>query len=85
MKPGDAAVLIVRPEDIHVATDCTPRPNLLQGKVDAVIFMGDSMECQVLIGAQRLRTKLHPSFAVRQGQNVALEFAPERCRALRGL
>jgi iron(III) transport system ATP-binding protein len=84
MKPGDAVIIVVRPEDIHVAGDFTPHRNLLQGKVDAVIFMGDSLECQVLVGAQRLRTKLHPSSAVQPGQIISLEFPPDRCRALRG-
>ena len=84
MKPGDAVIIVVRPEDIQVASDFTPRCNLLQGKVDAVIFMGDSLECQVLVGAQRLRTKLHPSSAVQPGQIISLEFPPDRCRALRG-
>ena len=85
MKPGDAVIIVIRPEDIQVASDFTPRRNLLQGKVDAVIFMGDSLECQVLVGAQRLRTKLHPSSAVQPGQIISLEFPPDRCRALRGL
>ena len=37
-----------------------------------------------LVGNQRLRTKLHPSSAVQQGQNISLELPAERCRALRG-
>jgi len=85
MKPGDAVIIVIRPEDIQVAGDFTPRRNLLKGKVDAVIFMGNSLECQVLVGAQRLRTKLHPSSAVQPGQIISLEFPPDRCRALRGL
>jgi iron(III) transport system ATP-binding protein len=84
MKPGDPVIVVVRPEDIRVVTDARPRHNLFQGKVNAVIFMGDSLECQVLVGTQRLRTKLHPSSAVQQGQNISLELPAERCRALRG-
>ena len=84
MKPGDPVVLVVRPEDIHVTSDTSTDCNLLQGKVDAVIFMGDALECQVSVGAQRLRTKLHPSSLVQQGQIVSLELPAERCRALRG-
>jgi len=84
MKPGDPVIVIVRPEDIRVITDSKPRHNLFKGKVNAVIFMGDSLECQVLVGNQRLRTKLHPSSAVQQGQNISLELPAERCRALPG-
>jgi iron(III) transport system ATP-binding protein len=84
MKAGDSVIVVIRPEDIQIETNSAPGRNVLQGKVDAVIFMGDSLECQVEVGAQRLRTKLHPSSEVRQGQNVTLAFAPDRCRALQG-
>ncbi|HEV8724528.1 MAG TPA: ABC transporter ATP-binding protein [Candidatus Binatia bacterium] len=84
MKSGDPVIVVVRPEDIRVVTDSRPQHNLFQGKVNAVIFMGDSLECQVLVGSQRLRTKLHPSSSVQQGQNISLELPAERCRALRG-
>jgi len=50
MKPGDPVIVVVRPEDIRVINDSKPRHNLFQGKVNAVIFMGDSLECQVLVG-----------------------------------
>ncbi|HEU4339934.1 MAG TPA: ABC transporter ATP-binding protein [Candidatus Binatia bacterium] len=81
----DPVVIVVRPEDINLVTE--PRPdqnNLLRCKVEAVVFMGEALECQAVVGAQKLRTKLHPSSAVRQGEIVALELPAERCRALRG-
>lgn len=81
----DAVVVVVRPEDINLVTE--PRPdqkNLLRCRVEAVVFMGETLECQATIGAQKLRTKLHPSSGVRQGEAVTLELPPERCRALRG-
>lgn len=83
--PGESVVLVVRPEDINLLSDSSPpRGNVLRGKVDAVIFMGEALECQVSIGDQKLRTKLHPSSGVRQGEMVSLELPAERCRALRG-
>jgi iron(III) transport system ATP-binding protein len=81
----DSVIVVVRPEDINLVTQ--PRSdqnNLLRCKVEAVVFMGEALECQAVVGAQKLRTKLHPSSAVRQGEIVALELPPERCRALRG-
>jgi iron(III) transport system ATP-binding protein len=87
--PGDVAlqdsvVVVVRPEDVNLVTEPKPNQNnVLHGKVEAVIFMGEALECQVAVGSQKLRTKLHPSSAVRQGEAVTLELLPERCRALR--
>jgi iron(III) transport system ATP-binding protein len=80
----DAVVVVVRPEDINLITEPREnRNNLFHCKVDAVVFMGEALECQATVGAQKLRTKLHPSSAVKQGEVVSLELPPERCRALR--
>jgi iron(III) transport system ATP-binding protein len=82
--PGDNVVLVVRPEDIHVVSEaCAEQENVMPGKVEAVIFLGDALECQLSVGNQRLRTKLHPTATIRQGETVCLQFPPDRCRALR--
>jgi iron(III) transport system ATP-binding protein len=81
---GENVVLLIRPEDINVAFDSSShRENVLHGQVDALIFMGDALECQLLVGSQRLRTKLHPSSSIQRGQTVFLHLPAERCRALR--
>jgi iron(III) transport system ATP-binding protein len=83
--PGEEVVLVVRPEDINIITDPqAEKENVLRGEVEAVVFMGDVLECQLSVGKQKLRTKLHPSSRVQQGQNVSLHLPPEHCRALRG-
>jgi len=83
--PGEPVVLVVRPEDIQLITAASDRQeNVLRARVEAVIFMGDALECQLSVGSQRLRVKLHPSTSVRQGDTVCLRLLPERCRALRG-
>ena len=82
---GENVVLVVRPEDIDLVNGTrVSQENILPGKVEAVIFMGDVLECQLCVGKQKLRTKLHPSSTVREGQNVTVHLPPERCRALRG-
>jgi len=84
LAPGENVLIIVRPEDINVISKPTvPQENVLNGKVEAVIFMGDSLECQLSVGSQRLRAKVHPASGLQQGQSVMLQFAAERCRAIR--
>ena len=83
--PGEPVVLVVRPEDIQLITTASDRQeNVLSARVEAVIFMGDALECQLSVGSQRLRVKLHSSTSVRQGDTVGLQLPPDRCRALRG-
>jgi iron(III) transport system ATP-binding protein len=82
---GDGVVIMVRPEDISVASEnALPCNNVVEGKVGSVIFMGDSLECEAHIGKQRLRLKLHPFSKVAHGDTIRLELPPERCRAIRG-
>jgi iron(III) transport system ATP-binding protein len=82
--PGDPVVLVVRPEDVHVVSEAAcAQENVLCGKVEAVIFMGDALECQVSVDNQKLRMKLHPISDIQQGQTVTLQLPPARCRALR--
>jgi len=81
---GDSVVLLIRPEDINVAFDSSfHRENVLHGQVDALIFMRDALDCQLVVGGQRLRTKLHPSSGIQRGQTVSLHLPAGRCRALR--
>ena len=81
---GDNVIVVIRPEDISIVVDADPSAdNILRGEVDATIFMGDALECQLSVGTQKLRTKLHPSSAVRPGQTVLLQLPATSCRALR--
>ena len=80
---GDNVVVVIRPEDINIVVDAAPGGNVLRGKIEALIFMGDALECQLAVGAQKLRTKVHPSSPLRQGETVSLQLSPQSCRALR--
>ncbi|HWH76584.1 MAG TPA: ABC transporter ATP-binding protein, partial [Candidatus Binatus sp.] len=81
---GDNVIVVIRPEDINiVAASAHAGDNVLRGKIDALIFMGDALECQLSVGEQKLRTKLHPASPLRQGENVLLQLPPQSCRALR--
>jgi iron(III) transport system ATP-binding protein len=81
---GESVVIAVRPEDVNLYTGpSAEKENILEGQVEAVIFLGDSLECQVAVGAQRIRVKLHPSSTVARGQTLRLELPQPCCRALR--
>jgi len=81
---GETVVIVIRPEDIELVSEPSRQDeNILEGKVDAVIFMGDTLECQVAVGTKMMRIKLHPSSPVARGETVRLELPAERCRALK--
>jgi len=81
---GDSVIVVIRPEDIKIVADAdSGADNILCGQVEATIFMGDALECQLSVGAQKLRTKVHPASPIRPGQSVMLQLPAESCRALR--
>lgn len=83
--PGEGVVIVIRPEDVKLAIGpFAQEENVLEGKVEAVIFMGDTLECQVMVGTKMMRIKLHPSSLVARGETIRLELPAERCRALKG-
>ena len=82
---GDSVVVMVRPEDIHILDRNGARTqNFLEGQVEALVFLGEALECHVAVGNQRVRLRLHPTSAVQRGDTVRMELPAERCLALRG-
>ena len=80
---GDPMLIAVRPEDITVVSGgCAMGGNVVEGKVSATSFMGDSIEYQVMVAGAMMRMKLHPSTGVRQGDTIRLNLPEESCRAL---
>jgi iron(III) transport system ATP-binding protein len=82
---GDAAVVVVRPEDVHFGDRNGARTeNSIEGEIDNIVFLGDALECHVAVSGQKLRLRVHPTSAVQCGDRVVLELPPERCLALKG-
>ncbi|MCH6546595.1 MAG: ABC transporter ATP-binding protein, partial [Deltaproteobacteria bacterium] len=82
---GREVVVMIRPEDLTVC-EGTARPdhNVLEARVDTVVFTGEMLDCWVSVSDQRLRMKVHPSTALEPGQSVQIYLAPERCRVIAG-
>ncbi len=80
---GNDVVVMIRPEDLTVC-EATARPdhNVLEARVDTVVFTGEMLDCWVSVDDQRLRMKVHPSTPVEPGKNVQIYLAPERCRVI---
>ena len=81
---GHELTLAVRPENIALAaassSDCL---NLPIGEVEAVVYLGNFVECAIAVGAGRLRVQLHPAAAPMRGAGVRLYIAAEHCLAMR--
>ena len=82
---GDAVTLAVRPEHVALSLGATESggPNAVAGEVAAVIYLGNLIECTVMVGAHALRVQLHPSAPVAHGARVQLALPIEHCLAMR--
>jgi iron(III) transport system ATP-binding protein len=81
---GDAVDVLIRPENILVSRE-RPQPteNVWQAAVEGVTFLGECQDSTVRVQEQLLRIRVHPGLELRAGQQVYLEFIPERCSAIR--
>jgi iron(III) transport system ATP-binding protein len=79
---GDRVTIAVRPEDVHLVAETHDGDNVLDAEIAAVVFLGETRECQARLGESLMRFKVHPTTAVARGQSVRLALAPDKCRAL---
>ncbi len=85
MTRGDAVVVSVRPEDVtlHKQAPATLRPNLLEARVESVMFVGEFLDCRLAVGDQEIRTRQHPGLSLQRGERVLVELPPDACAVLR--
>lgn len=77
----DQVVVSVRPEDIDVRINDCPDGKGWPGKVRQVVYFGDSMHCELEVASTLLRARLHPAIHLQDGQEIFIDFKPERCIA----
>ena len=82
--PGENVTLTIRPENIRITDAAAAGPNILAGRVETVVYLGNLVECAIAVGTQRIRVQLHPSTTLRRGAEVHLHLPAEHCRTMRG-
>lgn len=76
---GAPVVVSVRPEDIELHHQRPEGANVVEGKIDFKVFLGETLDYQVLIGDQRVLARCHPSFKASVGEHVFLRMNQEKC------
>src|ERR687891_793513 len=77
---GTKTWVTVRPESFLVsATKLAGKLNVLEGRIEKAVFLGDLIDCQIAVGEQAVRAKLHPASDLSQGDRVYLHFEPDAC------
>jgi iron(III) transport system ATP-binding protein len=80
---GDKVILVIRPEEIEVDTaEPSLGPNVFDGIVERLLFLGEAVECFIRIAGTALQVRLNPHRAPAIGAPVRVRLPPERCLAL---
>jgi ABC-type Fe3+/spermidine/putrescine transport system ATPase subunit len=73
LKPGDRAEISIRPEYAEVLRgNGSGRLNAVSGKIDDLLFTGDSFEARVTTGGESILLQLPADDEWREGQDIAL-------------
>jgi len=82
-KSADSVLVVIRPECIAVGMDGSEKPNIVEGTVDTLNFLGNLVDCSVDVDGQALQVQLIPPANVQTGQRVTLHLPPDSCVAMR--
>ena len=76
---GDEVLISVRPEDIELFEQRPDGANVIEGKVDFKVFLGEYMDYQIMVGDRQVLARTHPSFKSPVGDTVYLRMDPRKC------
>jgi iron(III) transport system ATP-binding protein len=81
---GEKVIISVRPEDVHIHKNAPANgTNLVSGRIESLMFVGEFIDCRLDIGGQLLRTRQHPNIPLEQGDTVTVELPARSCTVLR--
>ncbi len=82
VRPGEPALLVLRPENIVVRDRPAGAANEFAGTLRVAAFLGDHLDCIVEIGDTLIRARAHPSTELRREQEVWVELPVGQCVAM---
>jgi iron(III) transport system ATP-binding protein len=70
-RTGDEVLIFVRPEDVEVLKEPPEAAeNVFSGDIKALIFLGEMVDCQITVGQEIIRARLHPKSTFAEKEKV---------------
>ena len=83
VRPGQQVILSIRPEDVRLSEQKPAADlNVLQGVVDQKVFLGESLDWQLKVGARTLLSRTHPTIYTKVGEKVWAHIDAAKCVAM---
>ena len=79
---NDKVSLAIRPANIIVKATKNAKDNAIQGKIETMVFLGDSIDCRVESAGELIRAFVHPNQGLQRGDDVWLVAEPSDCKLL---
>ncbi|MGZ8231003.1 MAG: ABC transporter ATP-binding protein [Burkholderiales bacterium] len=77
---GTEATLCIRPEFIRIVRgEATAGTNVVNGRVDSLVFVGEAYEIEIRAGDELLLAKVDPDLQLREGDPVTFTLDPKHC------
>jgi iron(III) transport system ATP-binding protein len=77
---GSEATLCIRPEFIRIVKGAAPAgSNLVNGKIESLVFVGEAYEAEIRVGDEQLLAKIDPDAQLNEGAAVSFTLDPAHC------
>jgi len=76
---GSEATLCIRPEFIRIARGKAGGKNVVNGRVESLIFIGEAYEVEIRVGDELLLAKIDPDVDLKVGNTVNFSLDPAHC------
>ena len=83
LRKGGAVLISVRPEDVELTEACPAGSNVIEGRVDLKVFLGEFVDFQVKVGERQLLARVHPSLRTDVGGTIYVRLNPEKCISIK--
>lgn len=75
---GTKVTVAIRPENLRLIEEVDEKfGSLIEGLVEEVVFLGNSLECALNAGKARLTVQLHPSNKIAEGEKIKLRVSAD--------
>lgn len=75
---SDKVLIFLRPENLQLLSEKpSSSENVFEGEIKSLIFLGDTLDCQVSVKATVLRARAHPSSPFGVKERVYFRIDPE--------
>jgi iron(III) transport system ATP-binding protein len=76
---GSEATLCLRPEFIHVQPGEAAGDNVVNGRIESRVFVGEAYECEIRAGAELVLARIDPDARLGIGDAVNFRLDPNHC------